>query len=311
MKEFFGGLRRAAGPANIDIIEKDYHLHRLLHSISENRLLKESLVFKGGTCLVKAYAGYYRFSEDIDFTRRQDVDWQQKTEGRPEKHCSSEITALVREFKRTSDGLGLRFSGDKSKGTTKGGDVDIRSGGKMFDMWLSYRSEVLEIPVRVKVQVNLLERLEFPVASKPLKSYVDGVDLGDLRSVYGDACTEYCRRIVLPCYDAREIFAEKCRAAMTRIVYKPRDVLDIYMMERKFGYSIVEFRESIIRKTEYMLDMYAKYRKSLKSKGFPDEHVFTDTEEKLLLGGVPASFDREAARIHGELRSLREEILAS
>jgi len=309
MKEFFGALRRAAGPASIDIIEKDYHLHRLLHSISESGPLSESLVFKGGTCLVKAYAGYFRFSEDIDFTRRQDRGWREKTGSRPEKHCSSEITAMVREFKRISDGLGLRFSGDKSRGTPKGGDVDIRGRGKMFDIWLSYRSEVLEIPVKIKVQVNLMDRMEFPVASMPLRSYVDGVDMEGLRAIYGDACTEYLRRIVFPCYDAREIFTEKCRAAMTRIVSKPRDVLDIYMMERRFGYSIAEYREPIIRKTEYMLDMYAKYRKSLKSKEFPDEHVLAGAEEKLILDGVPASFDREAVRIHGELRSLREEIL--
>lgn len=65
MKGFFGGLRKVGGLASTEVIEKDYQLHRLLHEISQNELLRSSLVFKGGTCLVKAYTGYYRFSEDI------------------------------------------------------------------------------------------------------------------------------------------------------------------------------------------------------------------------------------------------------
>lgn len=52
------------------VVEKDYALSYLLAAIAAVDLLRESLVFKGGTCLRKAYFAGYRFSEDLDFTAR-------------------------------------------------------------------------------------------------------------------------------------------------------------------------------------------------------------------------------------------------
>lgn len=49
-------------------IEKDYILSWVLYALSKNDVLKEALVFKGGTVLKKAYFEDYRFSEDLDFT---------------------------------------------------------------------------------------------------------------------------------------------------------------------------------------------------------------------------------------------------
>ena len=50
---------------SLPLLEKDYHLTRILHKISEKRIT--NLVFKGGTCLNKCYLGFYRLSEDLDF----------------------------------------------------------------------------------------------------------------------------------------------------------------------------------------------------------------------------------------------------
>jgi predicted nucleotidyltransferase component of viral defense system len=50
------------------IIEKDYVLGWVLAGISTHPILKESWIFKGGTCLKKCYFKEYRFSEDLDFT---------------------------------------------------------------------------------------------------------------------------------------------------------------------------------------------------------------------------------------------------
>ena len=54
-----------------ELLEKDYHLTRILHRISEKKI--ESLAFKGGTCLNKCYLGFYRLSEDLDFVYNQDT----------------------------------------------------------------------------------------------------------------------------------------------------------------------------------------------------------------------------------------------
>lgn len=50
------------------IIEQDYILSWVLLGISLIPVLRNNLVFKGGTALRKAYFGNYRFSEDLDFT---------------------------------------------------------------------------------------------------------------------------------------------------------------------------------------------------------------------------------------------------
>ena len=51
-----------------NVVEKDYVLGWLLAGIYNHPALKDSWVFKGGTCLKKCYFETYRFSEDLDFT---------------------------------------------------------------------------------------------------------------------------------------------------------------------------------------------------------------------------------------------------
>lgn len=52
------------------VIEKDYALSYILAGIADVPILRESMVFKGGTCLRKVYFPGYRFSEALDFTLR-------------------------------------------------------------------------------------------------------------------------------------------------------------------------------------------------------------------------------------------------
>ena len=47
------------------LIEKDYYCTLLLEYLSSKC---PNLVFKGGTCLSKVYADFYRLSEDLDFS---------------------------------------------------------------------------------------------------------------------------------------------------------------------------------------------------------------------------------------------------
>src|SRR3972149_5946169 len=53
------------------LIEKDYFCSVLLEYLA---VTESSLVFKGGTCLTKVYAGFYRLSEDLDFAISTSVD---------------------------------------------------------------------------------------------------------------------------------------------------------------------------------------------------------------------------------------------
>jgi predicted nucleotidyltransferase component of viral defense system len=55
------------------IIEKDYVLGWILAGIFNHNVLKDRWIFKGGTCLKKCYFETYRFSEDLDFTLRDEA----------------------------------------------------------------------------------------------------------------------------------------------------------------------------------------------------------------------------------------------
>ncbi len=55
-----------------NVVEKDYVLGWLLAGINAHPDLRDAWVFKGGTCLKKCYFETYRFSEDLDFTLRDE-----------------------------------------------------------------------------------------------------------------------------------------------------------------------------------------------------------------------------------------------
>jgi predicted nucleotidyltransferase component of viral defense system len=56
-----------------DIIEKDIWVCYVLQKLFSNQKLKDNLIFKGGTCLSKAYNAIGRFSEDVDITINSQV----------------------------------------------------------------------------------------------------------------------------------------------------------------------------------------------------------------------------------------------
>jgi len=61
-----------------DLIEKDFILHQILTNLSEDKFFAGNFLFKGGTCLTKSYLGYFRFSEDIDFTWKDQKKFDDK-----------------------------------------------------------------------------------------------------------------------------------------------------------------------------------------------------------------------------------------
>ena len=70
-------------------VDKDWVLSHVLDAISIPRC-KESLIFKGGTCLKKCYFPEYRFSEDIDFT-------SSRTDFILDEKLVNEIIAIVKK----------------------------------------------------------------------------------------------------------------------------------------------------------------------------------------------------------------------
>jgi predicted nucleotidyltransferase component of viral defense system len=57
----------------LGLLEKDYVLTELLKALAQAPELSELLVFKGGTALRKIYFPDWRYSEDLDFTAKDDI----------------------------------------------------------------------------------------------------------------------------------------------------------------------------------------------------------------------------------------------
>ena len=69
-------LQRLANREKIalGVLEKDYVLTEVLKALSQVPALSELLVFKGGTALRKVYFPDWRYSEDLDFTVKSDMN---------------------------------------------------------------------------------------------------------------------------------------------------------------------------------------------------------------------------------------------
>lgn len=71
-----------------EVIEQDYLLSWILEGFSEIPELRKNLVFKGGTALKKIYFGDYRFSQDLDFSVREEGTSMHQLNELIEEACS-------------------------------------------------------------------------------------------------------------------------------------------------------------------------------------------------------------------------------
>jgi len=90
-KEFVAAIAEQAGIEQIDLVEKDIILHQILTDLAQNEFFSNNFIFKGGTCLTKCHMGYYRFSEDIDFTWKNQEKFETKSQKQIRKMLSNII----------------------------------------------------------------------------------------------------------------------------------------------------------------------------------------------------------------------------
>ncbi len=302
--EFLKRLNGELRPNRTDIIEKDYHLHRLLHEISKDDYLSSNVVFKGGTCLIKAHIGYFRFSEDVDFTWKDRGLWEGRTPSQTRKKCSKEIDLIIEHIVPIAKELGLKFDGDKSDKD----QVIIGGGGRMPRFYLSYTSVSIGKPAKIKMEINFVEKTLFPYMRMDLASYIGDLKLEELKMLYGDEYHEYISPIKIECYDPREIYTDTCRAALTRVTYKLRDIIDIMVLQERNGYSIPQCAVPILDKTAFMLDIYTKYRDNLETKELPEAVDVVKQEMDLLIKKPEGNLEKKVDRIHKELEQIQKQL---
>lgn len=203
------------------LIEKDYFC-----SVALEFLAGEcgSLTFKGGTCLSKIHGGFYRLSEDLDFSIATAVD-----SARGERRRS--VEPLRRALARVEERLpGFRIA-EELRGF---------NNSTQYNAVLSYESPVdghLE-PVSIEVGVrepNMTEAAQ-GAARTVLLNPIGGQTLVD---TYPVVALSYA-----------EAMAEKVRAALCRSEVAIRDFFDVDHAVRNAGFDPAQagFADLVVRK---------------------------------------------------------------
>lgn len=280
MKEFINELSERLDIKRTELVEKDIIIQKLLLGLYQNDFSK-NLVFKGGTCLIKCYLDYFRFSEDIDFTWKDQSVFEDKSQTKNRKIISNYVDELGKLLVNISEKHGLDFVFDKNDRNY----VEFGGGNKTVTYKIWFESEILNARSFVKVQINFVEKIIFDVVNKGVKSLISGKTYKELKALFPEDYDVYVEKISLYIYDIKEILCEKVRAILTRRGLKARDFVDIYLICNHFKLDVAEFEDIILDKTHFMLVQYEKYRRNLeeKSRLIDSGEIFQWGDERNLL----------------------------
>jgi predicted nucleotidyltransferase component of viral defense system len=182
-----------------EVVEKDYVLGWLLWGIGSHPDLRDSWVFKGGTCLKKCFVETYRFSEDLDFT---------VLDGGP-LVPDDLLPTLAEVLDAVEQETGITLTGRPPV-------AKLRPDGRSAEGRIYYRGpRGTPGEARVKLDLTYDETVvEAPVRREITHAYDDELPL--------DAS--------VGCYVFAEVFAEKLRALGQRT--RPRDLYDVVNLHR-------------------------------------------------------------------------------
>src|SRR2546428_6328080 len=188
------------------LIEKDYFCSVLLDYLAAR---DGSLAFKGGTCLTKVYAGFYRLSEDLDFAISTAVD----TSRRERSHLAANVKDAVAALPAALPGFRI---------------VEPLEGANNSTQYIgivAYTSLLNRQEETIKIEVGLREPLLQPAAN------------GSAETILRNPITnEPMVEAIRPrCISKMEAFAEKFRAALSRREVAIRDFFDIDYAVRTLG----------------------------------------------------------------------------
>ena len=249
------------GIKNKEMIEKDIILHEILYEISKDRFFSDNFAFKGGSCLVKSHLGYFRFSEDIDFTWKKQNVFEKKSQKKIRSYLSDIINKTGKVFEDISQKRGLDFKCVKNNADY----VEFGGSNKFCTFKIWFNSEFRERSF-IKVQISFVEKLYFPFKKKRLKSLVSDNKIKIEIEKMLPEHKEYFKTIGFDVYDIREILCEKIRAILTRRGTKARDFVDVFLISKQMGIKPANMEEQITNKTLFTLELYDKYRNNLKNK---------------------------------------------
>jgi predicted nucleotidyltransferase component of viral defense system len=181
------------------LIEKDYFCTLLLAHLTAAP--SSPLVFKGGTCLAKIHAGFYRMSEDLDFVIPVDSTCRRLDRKRQAAVLKDILPPIT--MHEPSLAIAQSFLGANQS--------------RQYVACVSYASLIQDRKNTIKIEVGLREPLITPA------------ETGSARTALLDpiSAVSLVAAISVPCISKSEAFAEKFRAALTRREVAIRDFYDI------------------------------------------------------------------------------------
>lgn len=242
-----------------EMIEKDILLHLVLSDLSKETFFSENFLFKGGTCLIKNYIGYLRFSEDIDFTWKDQSMFAGETGGQVNRDLSGIIEKTGKILEKITSKRGLDFKWDKEDRDY----VELISRGRVCTFKVWYDS-ILKDRKLLKVQINFVDSLCLRPRKGRLKSLVKGKN-PKLEGLFKEYST-YASDVPFEVYNAKEILSEKIRALMTRRAVKARDFVDIFFISKKLKIQPKDVEKCVITKINYALEHYERFRRNFDEK---------------------------------------------
>ncbi len=282
VKKFCKSTGKLLGTKSEDLVEKDFYLTIILKEL-QNTKFHENLVFKGGTCLAKIYLNYHRFSEDLDFTWKDQEIFKGKSMKQIRKLCSAHINEIGNALAEISEKYGFDFKFEKNND----GYVHFKGSNKMvtFVMWFD---SIQGRRSMIKIEINFMEELKFPVAEKELNLLT--AEFPKNERVYFQDFLGFYNDLKYNVYDIREIFCEKVRAVLTRKTAKARDFLDLYLISKNFDVDIDKLKNVWLEKIRFTIETYEKYKEIFNTrKKLTKEELNLDDVEHLLLVNIDNS----------------------
>jgi hypothetical protein len=191
------------------LVEKDYFCTILLEYLAST---SEILIFKGGTCLAKVHAGFYRLSEDLDFVISMRTDAKRTDRSKQAaalKHALARLPSKLTAFQTIQPLTGANNS-------------------TQYIAVFGYKSIINEQQDTIKIVIGLREPL------------LTAVHRGLANSILLNPVSDQplIAPVSMGCISRIEAFAEKFRAALTRREVAIRDFFDIEYASRRLGIDV-------------------------------------------------------------------------
>lgn len=303
-KELTDFISKRLNIARRDLIEKDIILSKILFHLTQNIGFFQNYAFKGGTCLIKCYFGYFRFSEDLDFTYLNQKELIGKSKSNLRELMSDKINKLGELIEVIAKKLDMDFKIEKENKRY------FQFGGSnafaTFKIW--YNSKELEKETFVKIQVNHIEKLNYSVRELDVRSIVPENLKKDFSFIASEDAEILLRPIKIKAYDLKEIFIEKIRAILTRKGIKARDFVDVFLIAKKDKLNLNDFKKEIIGKISDML-RFEKYQQNIRDKETQlNEDLILGEEEALILTPIDKNFPKFVKEFGEFLKEIIKEL---